>query len=329
MTKGSRKRKGKVSPEVAALIAPIVNMTEEQIAEGLARSGPIMSEVDMLASADLPTNQEIHDPTEVMDTETYLAHVAATEEPSAGPATETSDELLDEVVSILEASEEPAEELVHDAEATQEPKSFDAVLAELDFGAVKEVAEAIAVQIEVRECFERAKDSSNTNIQRTLKSVRSRLTTSLDAARVMLATNVDPSMINRQLHDGQRYNVYALGKLADAIYALGNPAGYVGNKINNAVMRSLFRFKAAKIPFTTNLARAAASDKIRVDASLKDHLVRHTVAASTAPTQASSTLQAMETLGLVRKVMGGRDPVWELTDTPAVAKLQQVLAKAA
>lgn len=149
----------------------------------------------------------------------------------------------------------------------------------------------------------------------------------LRAASVTLACNVDPAILNRSLHEGSRYNVYAIGKLADAIFALSG--GQVSNAINNAVMRSLFRFRAAGKTFTGEMAKAAASDKIRVDAAVREHLVRHTVSASTAPTQASSTMQALETLGIVKRTGGTKNPTYELTDSPVVRKLEEVLAKAA
>jgi hypothetical protein len=56
--------------------------------------------------------------------------------------------------------------------------------------------------------------------------------------------------------------------------------------------------------------------------SLRSALHRHTVSASTAPTQASSTMQALETLGLVKREGSVRNPTFTLTDHPAVAHLE-------
>ena len=49
----------------------------------------------------------------------------------------------------------------------------------------------------------------------------------------------------------------------------GLTTGVLRNAINIAVMRSLFNFRKAGIPFTGEMAKAAASDKIRVGAELR------------------------------------------------------------
>jgi ABC-type microcin C transport system duplicated ATPase subunit YejF len=56
------------------------------------------------------------------------------------------------------------------------------------------------------------------------------------------------------------------------------------------------------------------------------HLVRHTVSASTAPTQASSTMQALETLGVVKRSGSGKNPVFEVVDGPLTRKIEELLA---
>jgi len=96
--------------------------------------------------------------------------------------------------------------------------------------------------------------------------------------------------------------------------------------INIAVMKSMFKFRAAGLSFTGEMAKCCASDKIRIAASLSKELVRYTVSASTAPTQASSTMQALQTLGVVINKGSPKLPVYELTDTPATTRLQSLLA---
>ena len=63
-------------------------------------------------------------------------------------------------------------------------------------------------------------------------------------------------------------------------------------------------------------------------AAIRKVLIRHTVSASTAPTQASSTMQALATLGVVKAEGSTRNPVYKLTNHPVVEKLE-VLLKAA
>lgn len=220
---------------------------------------------------------------------------------------------------ILTTSEEPEGEQI---------VTFDQIIAALDPTTVDETVVMLAEEIDDRVEFEERVAPDNDSIQKTLKKVRAQFTASKDAARVLLATQTSTDFINRSISDGARYNVYALGKLADIVRGLSE--GTIGNAINNACMRSLFACRAAGVPFTSLAAKAAASDKIRdIDPAVKKHLVRHTVSASTAPTQASSTMQALETLGLVTRTGSRRDSVWTLTDHPAVDRIAEKLGIAA
>lgn len=182
--------------------------------------------------------------------------------------------------------------------------------------------------IDARAAFEVSK--GNDKIGPKLDAIRKTMTTTR-AAQLMCVVNFDPAQLNREVHTGSRYNVYAIGKLADAIHGLtSDDAGLHGaitNKINLACMRSLFAFRAEGIAFTGEMAKAAASDKIRIDAAVAKHLVRHTVSAVTAATQASSTMQALETLGVVSRT-GTKHPTWALTGNPIVSKLESVLKAA-
>jgi hypothetical protein len=240
----------------------------------------------------------------------------------------TEEQLLEQVVSNLEAIEvqepEAVTEPVHDEPA--EPATFAEVLDSFAEEDIEAKVWATKRAVDERETFERRKDPDNTNIQRTLKKVRSALVT-MRAAKVLLATNVDPGhLLNRSVHDGSCYNVYALGKVADLVVAL--TGGEMANAINIACMRSLFRFRAAGVPFTMEAAKGACSKQYRVDEAIRSHLVRHTVSPSTAPTQASSTMQALVTLGVVTTSGSGRNPTYTLTDTPLVRALEEVLKAA-
>ncbi|AWV14862.1 hypothetical protein A3862_04550 [Methylobacterium sp. XJLW] len=59
--------------------------------------------------------------------------------------------------------------------------------------------------------------------------------------------------------------------------------------------------------------------------AIRKHLLRHTVSASTAPTQASSTMQALETLGIVRREGSARNSTFHLTEAPVTQQLEAVL----
>ena len=158
------------------------------------------------------------------------------------------------------------------------------------------VAADVDNEFETRATYERAVNPNNANIQDTLKKERARMAQP-GLAGVLLAVDVSPEFINRELITGKRYNVYALGKLNDLMYAL--VSGHMKNAVNIAVMRSLFACRKAGYAFTGVVAQAAVSDKVKIDKAIGAVLTRHTVSAATAPTQTSSTMSALETLGVV------------------------------
>ncbi len=251
-------------------------------------------------------------------------------DPAHDPQIET-DVLTADEVEVLKALETPegveglidllnTEDVVLDSQTTQ---TFDEILDAISADDALLMAVEVGKAIDERMDFEKAK--GNDNIQKALAKSRKQLANST-AARVLIVCSVDPQMINRSVHEGVRYNVYALGKLADAIHGLNS--GSVNNAINVACMKSLFRFNAAGKDFTGEMAKAAASDKIKVDTGLRGMLVRHTVSASTASTQASSTMQALTTLGIVSRSGSHKNPTFNLTHTAVVAKLQSVLGEA-
>jgi len=208
-------------------------------------------------------------------------------------------------------------------EALNRIKNITTIFKQIADNEIERMTHAISNAITDREEFEKAKDEHNLNIQRTLKKVRSQLVNHT-AAKVMLAANVDPSFINRTLHDGSRYNVYAIGKFGDLMRGIID--GNLSNAINNAVVRSIFAFHAASEEFTADTARAAASDKVRLEnVKARKLLTSHTVSASTAPTQASSTMQALQTLGVVVTTGSVRKPTYHLTPNPVTKRLYEAI----
>lgn len=214
-----------------------------------------------------------------------------------------------------------------DREEQADRPEYDHVLENLDSDLVDTTVFKIADALDARAAFQLEKDPDNAKIQATIKKARQQMVTKR-AARVLIAANVDVAFFNRSVHTGSRYNVYALGKLGDLVVGLTN-GGVIANAVNLACMRSLFKFRAAGMAFTGDMAKAATSDKIRVEEHVRKVLIRHTVSASTAPTQSSSTMQALVTLGIVTASGGTKNPTYTLTDHPSVAKLEKDLMKAA
>ena len=247
-------------------------------------------------------------------------------------------EILNDMIVAEEAPETQPEpsiepEAVHEDEAPAQavaddeaPETFADITGALDPELVKQKVVAIGVSCLDRETFEAEKSAitGKDNIQGTLKKVRQNLVRT-HAARVMLAANVSEGFINRELHDGSRYNVYALHKFSDLVDALtGNK---LSNAINIAVVRTLFNFSKARATFDKTVALAAASESLvrTVPVGQRSMVVSHTVGASTAPTQASSTMQALMTLGVVR-ITGGttKNPVYTVNSNAQARALEEV-----
>ncbi|AMB48299.1 hypothetical protein [Methylobacterium sp. AMS5] len=239
---------------------------------------------------------------------------------------EASDAVLDLVAQEI-AAEEMRDEL--QAPATPTGPSFRELMDLLDDTDIEMAQRTINAAIDERAQFELQKKGDGHNIQRTLKKAREGMGVSKAPARVLIAAAVDTAFVNRTQHDGSRYNVYAIDKVVDILRALGSDAGEVKNAINRACLKSIFALQAAGHAFSLELAKACASDKYGVEIAVRKHLTRHTVSASTAPTQASSTMQALETLGVVKREGSSRNPTFTLTDAPITAALKEKIQKAA
>ena len=204
---------------------------------------------------------------------------------------------------------------------TQQP-SFDDLMAGVDANMIAEMASKVAREFDDRATFERRMRPNNESIQKTLAKSRAKLIQA-HITQAMFAANVAPNFVNRSLAADKRYNVYAIEKAADLLATLAGKA-QLNNAINRAIVKSMIAFRASGVAFTGNSADAATSDKIKVENGTAKLLTRHTVSASTAPTQSSSTMNALETLGIVRNTGTFRQPVYELTALPQTEKLVEI-----
>lgn len=186
-----------------------------------------------------------------------------------------------------------------------------------------DMAHKVAKGFDDRAAYEKQKNPNNDRIHKNLDKARAKLVMP-SAAAILIAAQVEPDFINRSQSEGSRYNVYAADKLTDLVKALRD--GTLSNKVNIAVCKSLFSFRNAGEKFTGEMAKAAVCDKVKVSAAMQKILIRHTVDPGTMSTQTSSTMTALQTIGIVKNTGSFRAPVYELTDTPATKRLEQVLA---
>lgn len=232
------------------------------------------------------------------------------------------DQVLDESeVHSVQAAQAPAP-------TDPEPLSFDQLMSEVPEDAITSTMNLMKTRIAERRQMEVEKDSYNDNIHRTLKNVEQTLVRPR-AAQVLVAASVSPDFIIEGSRGGENYNVYAMGKLNDLVDALAGLK--LSNKINVALVRTMFALRRNGRIVTRELLECAASDKIKVkDTTVLPFMTRHSVGASTAPTQTSSTLRALATLGIVKVTGRSASAVVEIIDTPQTAALEAVaLAQAA
>lgn len=261
-----------------------------------------------------------------------VSEVVAEEIVSVTPVTVLTDAEIEEMFQAHEAwgAEAEVEAVVVEVEAEEAAEDDTAApLPLMDIVAAVSVEEAAVMSASVntafdeRGAYEALTNPANDTIQDKLKGYRGKLTTP-GIIGLMVATNIDAAFLNRSMNEGKRFNVYSVDKLADLLHGINS--GHMKNAINIAVMKSLFKFRAAGMAFTGLAAQAAASDKVKVEKGMTALLVRHTVAAGTAPTQSSSTMNALSVLGVVVNKGSQKFPLWELTDAPVVERLRVVLA---
>lgn len=187
---------------------------------------------------------------------------------------------------------------------------------------IKATVARIEKGFDERAAFEALNAPANSSIQDKLKGYRKKLAAPGFAA-LSHAAAIDPNFMNTSPSGGaKRFNVYAIDKVADLAQAL--TSGSIRNAVNKAIVASMLRCAEAGVPFTMVAAQAAASANLKVDKALGSVLVRHTVSPSTAPTQASSTMAALQVMGAVRNTGTPKHPVYELTDSAVADRLREV-----
>jgi len=258
-----------------------------------------------------------------MDNLEALLNEAASIDTTAAAAVIKADKKTKKAKS--KAAEAPAKTEEAPAAAAPDPVSVPGDLSEM----VKSITEEIAAQTKAevlkqfdeRETFEKDNGGTERKLD-LLKSYAGRLSND-SVVKVLAALKFDTGFVNTQ-RGNKRFNVYAVDKVADIAAALAGVG--IRNKVNNAIVRSLFACRAAGLEFTGLVADAAVSDKVRVQDHIKKVLVRHSVSESTVDTQRSSTMSALQLFGVVENVGSRNAPVWRLTDTPQTRALEERLA---
>lgn len=289
----------------------------KRIKAAMIEAAPVTFEI-----AELPVDvQAILDSLEV---ETMIATEEAHD--AANPIEDAV--VSDEDLAAIEAADaiqasyqaQPAPNAVQaSAPAVDENRSFQELFDEVDEAAGAKMGAALLAAYAQRAQHERDKSPNNDNIQRTLSNAMKKITPGVSKA--LVAIGGSESFINAD----KKRNVYTFPKVRDFLYAA--VSGQMENAINKATLKSMVVLMDHKLPFNSQVAKGCASDKFPVEVHYLPHLHRHTVSASTADTQHSSTMSALEILGVVKVVSEGKQKVWEFTETPLAKRLIEVARK--
>jgi hypothetical protein len=173
-----------------------------------------------------------------------------------------------------------------------------------------------------RAAFEATHAPANSSIQGKLTNYRKKMVLPGIAA-LTLAANMDPNFMNGSgNNENKRFNVYAIDKLADLLHGLNS--GHIKNAVNKCIVASIFKFDAGGVLFTGLAAQGAVSSNLKVEKDVAALLVRHTASPGTAPTQSSSTMNALAVIGAVKNTGSQKHPIWALTDSAVVERLREV-----
>ncbi|OCP21933.1 MULTISPECIES: hypothetical protein [unclassified Ensifer] len=146
-------------------------------------------------------------------------------------------------------------------------------------------------------------------------------------AKVLMELKISEMFINTRQGketDGDRFNIYAIDKVIDFVRALAGQQK-LSNAHNVAIAKSMLIFEENGKTFTGEMAMCAASDKIRSQNPDAKLLRRHNVDKSTAGTQASSTLNALMALGLVKNTGTKRAATYVFANTNQAKAFKELL----
>lgn len=214
------------------------------------------------------------------------------------------------------------------AEPTQAPipdeagKSFEELVdAVSDPNAVRGCHNMVA-NLQDRALYERQKNGYNDNIQRTISKAILQFN-NIFISRAMIASGTDENLFNSSEVSGARRNVLAFEKIIDILRM--STRGWGKNPTNIAIICSMVRCAERQLDFTGDIAKACASDKFPLPHHYQPFVRRHTAAESTGRSQFSSTMSALEALGVAKQVGTQRAQKWVWTNTPLAKRLEEVV----
>lgn len=166
--------------------------------------------------------------------------------------------------------------------------------------AASSYASNVLAAFDARKAYENDKNDENTSIQKTLDDLRN-VVSHETISKIMHTAHVDADFINKSERKTNRFNVYAAQKVVNVAQAIAKASAL--NHYSRAILLSAKSFTENELTLTHRDAVAACSLQIKTDTKKQKHLVQYqkNVDASTASTQASSSINALKMYDVLRE----------------------------
>lgn len=155
---------------------------------------------------------------------------------------------------------------------------------------------ALLASVDARAAHESAKNIDNSSMQATLAQLRKSVDHDV-IAQVMLASNVDANFINRAERVSNRFNVYSAEKVVNVARACAKVTSL--NHYTLAVLRTAIALAKIESALTHKDAACACSMSVKHSDTKREAIIKNAryakhVAANTAATQSSSSINALQ-----------------------------------
>jgi hypothetical protein len=155
--------------------------------------------------------------------------------------------------------------------------------------------------LDARAAYELAKNAANDSMQSTLSSLRKSMTHA-DIAAQLHSCNVDANFINRSERSNNRYNVYAAQKVDNVARAAKSVEEL--NHYTLAILRVALAVEKIESKLSHKDAVSACSASVKHSEAKRESLIKSLryakhVAANTASTQSSSSINALQTCNIL------------------------------
>jgi hypothetical protein len=189
----------------------------------------------------------------------------------------------------------------------------------------------LLVSCDARSAHELSKNPTNGSIQATLTTMRKSFDNDAIAS-ALLACNVNPDFLNKSERNSNRFNVYAAEKVLNIGRVIAKNPGAL-NHYTRAIVLAASALALADCTLTHADAVAACSlsvahkDKSRAKI-IKSAVYQKHVAANTAATQSSSSINALQVCNVLTETRDSANHVcYSLTDCDATRELIALAAQ--